>query len=155
MRKLLFTALSVVIAGCGGGGGGGSSDGGSSVPSFDGVYEGTLVRVINSCNFSFDWQDVYSVEHNAGEGTLTLQVGVKYPERYPGVVTSSDSFLVELQPQTNGSCTSQSTYTFEDITESSARVRWTVEYAVARNCLVSAQSSGPCTVAFEGVLPRS
>jgi hypothetical protein len=154
MRKLAVFFLISAVTACGGGGGGGSTDGESSTPSFDGVYEGPMNRVINTCDFGFDWNGVYSVEHNAGESTVTLQVGERYPQRYSGTVTSSDSFIVENGPTTNGQCTSKSTYTFEDINSSSARVRWTVEYYNRRLCFVGETSSSACTVAFEGVLPR-
>jgi hypothetical protein len=153
-KTIFILVASVILMGCGGGGGGGgSSDNNSSIPSFDGVYEGPMNRVINSCNFSFDWQDVFSVEHNSGESTLTLQVGERYPERYTGTVTSPNSFIVEKSPETNGQCTSKGTYSFEDITDSSARVRWTVEYYSA-GCVIEGETT-PCTVAFEGVLPRN
>jgi hypothetical protein len=152
--KTLKIAILLVIASTAacGGGGGGSSDGDSTTPSFDGVYQGPMNRVINSCNFSFDWDGVYSVEHNSGEGSLTLQVGERYPKRYSGTVTSQNSFVVENSPETSGQCTNKSTYTFEDITDSSARARWTVEYT--GNCFMGT-APDPCTVAFEGVLPRN
>lgn len=154
MRKLAAFLLTSLIVACGGGGGGGA-EGVSSAPSFDGVYEGSMNRVINTCDFGFDWSGVYSVEHNAGESTVTLQVGERYPQRYSGTVTSSDSFIVEDGPTTNGQCTSKSIYTFEDIDGSTARVRWTVEYYNRRLCFVGETSSSACTVAFEGVLPRN
>lgn len=156
MKTLKIATLLVIAltAACGGGGGGGSTDGDSSTPSFDGVYQGSMNRVINTCDIGFDWSDVYSVEHNAGESSVTLQVGERYPKRYSGTVTSSDSFIVELPPENAGKCTSKATYTFDDINESSARVRWTVEYSSQQICLWSGSNS-PCTVAYEGVLPRN
>ena len=84
-KTIFIIVASVILIGCGGGGGGGgSSDDNSSIPSFDGVYEGPRNRVINSCNFSFDWQDVFSVEHNEGESTVTLQVGENIPRDTQG-----------------------------------------------------------------------
>lgn len=48
MRKLAVFFLISAVTACGGGrGGGGSTDGESSTPSFDGVYEGPMNRVIN------------------------------------------------------------------------------------------------------------
>jgi len=155
LKIATLLAIALTAACGGGGGGGGSTDGDSPTPSFDGVYQGPMNRVIDTCDIGFDWSDVYSVEHNAGESAVTLQVGERYPERYSGTVTSSDSFIVEKQPQTSGQCTSKSTYSFEDINGSSARVRWTIDYYNRRLCFLGQTSSSACTVAWEGVLPRN
>ena len=150
MRKCVMfpKALSVClyfIAGCGGGG---SSDGTAST-DFTGQYQGLMNRVINECQISFDWDGVYLVEHEGD--SLILQVGDRYPKRYAAVVTSPNSFTVTNPAETSGACTSQSRYDFSEITESSAVVRWTVDYS--KGCFL-APSSSACTVAFEGVLPR-
>ena len=98
----------------------------------------------------FDWDDIYLVEHE-GE-SLILQVGERYPKRYTAVVTSPSSFTVQGAQETNGSCTSKGRYDFTNITDSSAVVRWTIDYS--KGCFLGS-NVGDCTVAFEGVLPRS
>jgi hypothetical protein len=152
MNKIRLLACGLVIgavAACGGGGGNDSSDGGIS-GDFAGRYEGSMSRVIDECNINLQWDGLYFVEQEGD--ALTLQVGEKYPERYGAVITSPTSFRVDVPPETGGSCTATSSYEFEDVTASSALVRWSIDYS--GRCFLD-QRGNRCRVVFEGVVPRS
>jgi hypothetical protein len=165
--RTIATLLIISLAGaCGGGGGSDSSDENitTDIPSFGGTYEGSLNRIShkNDCSDKQPtFYDVFAVTHNAGDESLTIQYrSDAFSKNHPGTVTSADSFIVEMETKQVGvrkECTSQTTFTFEDINESSALVRTTEQRVGTDNCFsfdFSQKPSGSCTRIYEAVLTR-
>lgn len=165
MKALRIAALLLIAstAACGGGGDEGSNEDLATV-SFAGTYEGSLSRVSHKDDCEDRQPTFYNgflVSHNTGERILSIQQRRdSYSKNISGTVTSADSFVVEMEPVlagVRGGCTSQTTITFEDIDESSARVIQTEREIGIKNCGsfdFSQKPSGSCTRIYEGVLPR-
>lgn len=165
MKALRIATLLIIAstAACGGGGDEASNEDIATV-SFAGAYEGSLSRVSHKDDCEDRQPTFYNgflVSHNMGERVLTIQQRRdSYSKNISGTVTSADSFVVEMEPVPAGvrrGCTSQTTITFEEINESSARVIETETRIGIKNCGsfdFSQEISGSCTRIYEGVLPR-